>query len=346
VRDVKFRPRSLALALVLLAALTACSGAAGSTASSGSGGTKQIRVAFFSAVQANTFIAAMYKGMQSAAAKQGNVSITVFDANFDATKQLNQVEDALTTKRFDAFVIVPLNYAAMVAPTKTAIAQKIQVVTWNWPIGNKLDTVEPQVPGMAGSVLTPATVDGAHHVEMINAACQGLTTCNVAYVAGAISGAFDVATMNLIKENAKTHPFIHVVQEVEGGYARNPSLKVVQNVLQAHPNVNVIDAHGDQMALGAEDAVKSANLVGKVKILGGGASVIGVTAVRAGRWFGTTLTLPETDGTTSMDLAIKGVLGQSVADKGVDNASNGQLPAILTQANTASWKAFQAQWAG
>ncbi|MDX6219298.1 MAG: hypothetical protein QOJ48_979, partial [Frankiales bacterium] len=86
--------------------------------------------------------------------------------------------------------------------------------------------------------------------------------------------------------------------------------------------------------------------VGKVKILGGGASVIGVTAVRAGRWFGTTLTLPETDGTTSMDLAIKGVLGQSVADKGVDNASNGQLPAILTQANAASWKAFQAQWAG
>lgn len=335
----------IALVTLVSALLAGCS-SSGSSSTSTSGSSKQIRVAFFSPVQANTFIAAMYKGLQDEAKKAGNVKITVFDAGFDASKQLSQVEDALTTKRFDVFVLVPLNYGAMVAPTKSAIQQKIKVVTWNWPVGNKLDTVEPQVPGMAGSVLTPATVDGVHHVQMINNACAGLTTCKVAYIAGAISGAFDVATIRLIKDNIKTHQSIQLVQEVEGGYARNPSLKVTQNVLQAHPDVNVIDAHGDQMALGAEDAVKSAGKAGKVKILGGGASEIGVAAVRAGRWFGTTLTVPETDGHDVMMLAIAAVQGKDVPKKGIDNSAGGKWPAVLTQANVNKWSGFQAQWAG
>jgi ribose transport system substrate-binding protein len=332
-------------ALAVLCLIAGCSSQAGSSASGGSG--KEIRVAFFSAVQANTFIAAIYGGMQSEAKKEGNVKITVFDAKFDASTQLNQVEDAITTNQFDAFIIQPINYASMVAPTKLAIKSGIKVVTENWPIGNALDTVEPQVAGMSGSVLTPATVDGAHHVEMINSACAGVATCNVAYVAGAISGAFDVATMSLIKADLKTHPNIHFVQEVEGDFSRTPSLTAVQNLLEAHPDVTVIDAHGDQMALGAEDAVKEAQLVGKVKILGGGASAIGVAAVRAGRWFGTTLTLPIDDGVSAMSLAIKGAQGQTVAEKGVDNASNSKkYPAILTASNIDAWKNFTPQWSG
>ena len=63
-------------------------------------------IAFFAAASQNGFNAAVYEGVKEAAAKAG-ATAEIFDGQFDAGLQLNQVEDAVASGRFDGFVIVP-----------------------------------------------------------------------------------------------------------------------------------------------------------------------------------------------------------------------------------------------
>ena len=101
---------------------------------------------------------------------------------------------------------------------------------------------------------------------------------------------------NAINAYLKKFPNIKVVAEQEGKYLANTGRTAMQNMLQAHPDVNVAGSSGDQMTAGMEQAVKSAGLTGKVELIGNGASIPGVAAVRAGRWYATVANLPYTEG--------------------------------------------------
>jgi ribose transport system substrate-binding protein len=64
-------------------------------------------------------------------------------------------------------------------------------------------------------------------------------------------------------------PNIQIVAEDSGMWNREKAEKVMQNMLVAHPDIDAIWASDDDMALGAESALKEAGKDKKVWILGG-----------------------------------------------------------------------------
>src|SRR5687767_3992591 len=147
------RPRIVAAALA--AALAGTLVAAGTA----TGARPSVRIAFLSGAMANTYVQASYKEMQKVA-KQEGVSLTTYEAAFDPQKQYAQIQDAITSKRFQGFVILPLDGVGLVPVVQQAVKAKIAVANLSIAIGTNYSTSRPQVAGQLVSVLDPGTKRG------------------------------------------------------------------------------------------------------------------------------------------------------------------------------------------
>jgi ribose transport system substrate-binding protein len=155
---------------------------------------------------------------------------------------------------------------------------------------------------------------------------------------------------NLPLENTRTdaveavlggHSNIKVVAQPEAGYLRDTGLKAAQDVLQAHPDIDVIASSGDQPILGAEQAVKSAGRSDQVALIGSGASRDGVEAVKEGRWFGSIVWLPQSFGEKGAEFAIKAARGEEVPRSFLPWK---ELSPIAPAATKDSVDDFEGQW--
>jgi ribose transport system substrate-binding protein len=305
-----FKRCAVAAALVLsVGAFAACGsddGGGGESAAEG-GKTKVEKIAFFGFASANSFAQATFAGVKEEAAKH-NVEVKFFDPNFDSAKQVSQIQNAITSGEYQAFIVQANDGNAVVPPIREAIEEGITVVGEFTPVGTKYDTIEPQVPGMI-FVGEPPTENGTALGEMGVEACGDMDPCNVAYLEGFKALPLDNARTDAVKAALGKAPNVKLVASVEGGYTQDTGLKAAQNVLQAHPDVNVMIGSSQAIA-GAEQAVKDAGA--KVKLIGNGGSHQAVAAVKSGRWFATYVIAEKSAGAKATELAIKKAEGEDV----------------------------------
>jgi ribose transport system substrate-binding protein len=351
-RKHRFDALLRAVALVAaLAALTggvaACGGSDKSSettaGASTTAGGKTINVAFFTAL-GNTYLEATYDGLRRGFAGK-DVAITPFDSQFDSQKQYGQIQDAIASGKFDAFVIFPVDGNAIVPLMKQASDAGIAVIDTDFPIGPRFDAVDPQAPGVAGSVLLPAVDSGKALGDMTVAACRGHDPCKVALLPGFLGSPFDTAALGAIRDVIGSHPEIQVVATQEGRLLAAPALAAAQNILQANPDLNVFTTIGDQMASGAERAVRGAGKDG-IAIIGEAASEVGVQAVRDGRWYGTTVALPGTEGEVAAQMVLQSAAG-GISPRGVNPVEKTGLPSFVSKDNLSDVPAdFRGEWKG
>ena len=271
------------------------------------GGTKVEKIAFFGFASANSFAQATYAGVKEEAAKSG-AEVKFFDPNFDSAKQVAQIQNAITSGEYQVFVVQANDGNAVVPPIREAIDEGITVVGEFTPVGTKYDTIEPQVPGMI-FVGEPPTENGTALGELGVEACGDLDPCNVAYLEGFKALPLDNARTDAVKAALAEAPNVKLVASVEGGYTQDTGLKAAQNVLQAHPDVNVMIGSSQAIA-GAEQAVKDAGA--DVKLVGNGGSRQAVKAVKSGRWYATYVIAEKSAGAKATELAIKKAEGEEV----------------------------------
>jgi ribose transport system substrate-binding protein len=281
------------------------------TTTAATASAKPVRVAFFAFASANTLAAAEYKGIQDTAAKM-NASVKEFDGKGNPQTQVNQLQTAATSGQFDAFVIFPVNGVADAPIVKQAIGKGIKVVATFSTIGKDANSLAPQVPGLSATVATGIDDSGKGIGELTAAACKGSSPCNVAYMPGLSSFFPEVLRLAAFKKEIGRTSSIKLVAVQQGQYAAQPAAAAAQNILQAHPDLNVIATSGDQMTVGAAQAVAAAGKSGKVKLIGDGASKPAVAAIRSGKWFGSYVLLPQTEGRLAAKYAIQAARGQSV----------------------------------
>lgn len=297
----------------LMAACLMVAGGCGSEDSGGGDGggggeKKEVKaIAFFGFAAANSFAQATYKGVQREAKKEG-VSAKFFDPKFDSQTQVSQIQNAITTGKYQAFIIQANDGNAVVPPVREAIDAGITVVGEFTPIGTKYDTIDPQVPGLI-FVGEPPVENGKTLGKMGVEACQDKDPCNVAYLEGFKSLPLDNARTDAVKEVLKGDPKIKVVASVEGGYTQDSGLKAAQNVLQAHPDVDVMIGSSQAIA-GAKQAVKDADA--KVALIGNGGSRQAIKAVKSGDWFASYVGAESSNGAKAAELAIKAARGEKV----------------------------------
>ena len=66
-----------------------------------------LKIAMFMPALNTSYLQANIKGAQDEAAKVG-ASVSVFDAKFDPMNQLNQMQNAIQTKQYNAFLVFPI----------------------------------------------------------------------------------------------------------------------------------------------------------------------------------------------------------------------------------------------
>jgi ribose transport system substrate-binding protein len=342
---VKGRSR-LTAALAALAAcallVAACGGddesSSGSTAAkSGAANDKKVRIAYLSFAVANSYDAPMLAAAQTVA-QENNAEIQVFDAANDPKKQFAQLQTAASSGRFDAIIVQPIFGTGLITGVQDAIANKVKVVNMDQILGKDLSTDQPQVDGLSGNVVFVPTEIGDKLGKLVVDACasKSLDPCKIGYLYDIKASALDVAIRGAFQKAIAGSP-VKIVAQGESFFTPAKGLAAAQNMLQAHPDLNLI-VGSDQ---GIEGAVQA---LGKkpVLLVGYGGSAAGIQGVAAGQWFGDVAQLPASEGRLAAQAAIKAV--REGKDTGGQNPV-ADLPAegVVTKDNASQ---FTAEWPG
>jgi ribose transport system substrate-binding protein len=328
------RPRRTAI----IALATAGAVAAVGLASGASGSRERPRIAFLSFAVANSYDAPMLKAAK-AAAKKGGATVTVFDAANDPKKQFAQLQTVASSKQYDAIILQPIFGPQLIPLVKQAIKNGIKVVNVDQILGTNPGTAKPPVAGMSGNVVFIQTAIGTKQGQLVVQACRAnnLNPCNVGYLYSVKVSSLDTAIRKGFDSVIKSVPSIKVVAEGETFYQHAVALKAAQTMLQARSDINLI-VGADQGATGAEQAKAGRQLV----LVGYGGGGVGLKAVKAGRWFGTVIQRPATEGRLGMECAVAAVkTGKRCG--GIDVLKGLPNGGIVTRANASK---FKAEWPG
>jgi ribose transport system substrate-binding protein len=288
----------------------ASSGGSSSTAgSSSSSGKKVTGVAFFGFAAANSFAQATWSGVQSVT-KPAGINAKFFDPDFSAQTQVSQIEDAITTGGYQVFVVQANDGLAVVPAIERAIKKGITVVGEFTPVGSNYASIQPAVPGMIFVGEAPVT-NGQRLGQLGIQACAGLNPCQLAYLQGDTTLPLDVARTKAVLDTLKTASNVKVVADPQGGYTQATGLKAAQDVLSAHPDVNVIIG-SSQAIEGAQLAVKKAGKLGTIKLIGNGGSCQAIAGVKNGTWFATYIIAEKSSGAKATQLGIAKAEGKTV----------------------------------
>jgi ABC-type sugar transport system substrate-binding protein len=250
------------------------------------------RIAYITQCVNNPYCQATLQGIRAAAAKYG-FEFKIFDANFSAAEQLKQVENA-SAGNFDAFIFAPIAAASGCALWKQYLQPKGKpVVTLDLPMCGDND----YTPGLAGTVTVQTHAWYDDLVENAFESC-GDKPCTVATVGAYVgSDIYNMWEMS-IKKAEKKHPNVHVVVDQPGNYDPQTAMRVAQDALRAHPEIDVFISNWDDMSRGIAQAITYA---GKkpgtdVRIYSTGAQKDAVTKIKAGIYNSSIVNLPYEEG--------------------------------------------------
>lgn len=298
-------------------------------------------IAYLSASTANTWLASSKRAMDEVAAKE-NVTITEFDGQFKPEEQTKQLQDAIASQKYDGIVITSISGEGIIPDLKDAIDQGIEVAVLNQVVGPKLDTPDPQVDGLAVSVLAPPLRSGERLGKLTLTACEGVDPCRVAYLYGIKGIPLDTALRQGFDSVVKENPAIKVVAEGEGKYlGPDEGAKATQTILAATPDFEVLIG-SDQSVQGAQQALEDAGKLDKVKLIGLGGSKAAIEAIKAGKWFGGVFGAPFDEGKIAIEALIAAIREGKKAG-GVDPLTRLPDEGLVTQDNVDK---FEPQWAG
>jgi ribose transport system substrate-binding protein len=328
--------RKVVALLTVLAALAAAGSATVTTATGAP--KKTIRIAVFLASAANTYWAASYLGAQDAAKKhpEADVKFTTFDGQFNTNKQVNQLRDALVSKKYDAWYIGPNDGGPLTPTIKQAIKQGVKVGCSLVPCGPNIRNTKIQIPGQTIFVGLGFYPNGQLLGKLVVQGCAGVDPCKVFWMPGLPTLPLEKARTDGLFSVIKPHKNIKVVSIQAGGYLAAPALTATQNVLQAHPDLNVIVSSGDQMIAGAVRAAKAAGKSG-IKMYGNGCTIEAKKLIVQGVQTGCTVYLPRTEGRLVVDALIKAVENKGKSGVSIDPTPLSPIGGLGTKANIAKF---------
>ncbi|MCD9196974.1 sugar ABC transporter substrate-binding protein [Aeromicrobium sp. zg-Y1379] len=202
----------------------------------------------------------MVEAVKARGAKYG-FEVTAFDGKFDAQTQVQQVQNAITQKKFNAMIIVPQVSALLCKPlTQDAPAANIVVVTVDTPVcdaGETSDMSKVAVPGVLAQVGDSGTT-GAFIAGMKTALTKYPDNKNVLLITPPTGTSNHTQTVDAFDEALKPAGYKVVAETVTADYSTASGLKGTQDALQAHPEINLILGPYAPVSYGASLATKAA----------------------------------------------------------------------------------------
>jgi putative xylitol transport system substrate-binding protein len=183
------------------------------------------------------------------AVKNGEVDVTVFDGNYTALTQQDQI-NTMITQKFDAIIFVPIDAEAGVTPVQAAHDAGIPVIGSNTRVNTDL---------LTSYVGSDDTVSGYLEAKTVldKIGCKG----NVVILEGPIGQSAQISRLEGNKKALAECPDVKVLEDQTANWSRAEAQKLMENWLTAHPGeINGVIGQNDEMALGAIEAIKQAGL--------------------------------------------------------------------------------------
>ncbi len=301
---------------------------------------RQIRIAYLSFAVQNSYDAPMLAAAKAAATRT-HATLTVFDANNSPTTQYSQLQDAITSHRYQGIIVQPIFGTGLIGLVKQAIAHHIQVANLDQILGPNLGTDSPQVKGLAANVVFVPTEIGRKLGSLVVQACARHHPCNVGYMYDIKASALDEAVYRGFVASTHGHANVKIVAQGQSFFTPSLGLTAAQNMLQSNPNLTLI-VGSDQGIEGSQQAVAAAGKTGKVILVGYGASAAALRGVKSGTWYGDVAQLPATEGRLAVeDLA--SAIRTGVITGGVDPVAELPSGGVITKSNVDQ---FHAEWPG
>jgi ribose transport system substrate-binding protein len=303
-------------------------------------------IAFLAASSENGFNQAVYQGTVEAAEALGNVTVDIFNGEFNATLQYSQVEDVVASGKYQGMVILPNDSVGIASAVEEAVKSGMKVATTLFPLGPKLDTLEPQIDGLVTTVASNPAIGAKAEADAVVDYCADKSPCKVVIMIGQLIYPFDKLRYDTFTSTLAGHDNIEVVATVEGNYDPDQSLTGMQDVLQSNPDLDVVLSNADQHLVGAEIALEDAGIdVPSLYLIGGGANQIAIDAIRAGRWDATLAEFPVSMGRTALKAVVDALEGKDVPTY-TDASKIGSVPYLVTKEILDANPDFVAEWQG
>ena len=215
--------------------------------------------------------------------KLGDIDLIISDGQVSSPKQTADVEAAIT-KKVDGIVISPNDVEALVPALQEVVDAKIPVVTFDRRVN--------KVPGILAHVGADNVKGGeaqGHLIEKLFP--DGATVMNLQGQSGSSPAIDRNKGLHNVLDQAKDK--YKIVFEDTAAFARDKGLSVTESALAGMPKPpDVISCANDDMALGALEALRARNLVGKVKLIGFDALPEALGQIKAGNMTATIEQLP------------------------------------------------------
>ncbi len=183
------------------------------------------------------------------AVASGRVELTILDGRYDALVQNNQFE-TLITRQFDAAIFVPIDIDAGATGVQIAHDAGIPVVGSNTRVNSEL---------LAAYVGSDDVQSGYMEAKAVldKIGCKG----NVVIIEGPLGQSSQVERRKGNLKALEECPDVKVLEMKTANWSRAEALSLMENWLTSYRGqIDGVIGQNDEMALGAIEAIKAANL--------------------------------------------------------------------------------------
>ena len=297
--------------------LTAAAGLLGAVATAAS--AQSILVSMKGPGAGNPFWAAVERGATEKAAEMG-VDVVVLSppTESDVPAQIAQVEDQLA-KGVDGIVIAPTDPNALAPVIDEAIADGVSVVFIDTKGANEGVTYIGTDNQMGASL-------AAKHI------CENVEAgADVAILQGIITQSTGKARADGSREGLGACG-LNIVAEQTGEWDRAKGLAVMENIITGNPNLKGVFASNDNMGLGAIEALKNADMLDQVFLVGFDANPDAAESVLAGEMSATVAQNPYNMGAFGIE-SVMTLIGGGSLDPVIDTGT-----VLVTMENAEDFK--------
>lgn len=247
----------------------------------------------------NPFFVTMKEGINDLA-KENKTKTIISDAQNDASKQSNDIDD-LIQQKVDVILVNPVDSSAIEPAVEAANEADIPVIAIDRSSdGGKILTLvaSDNIKGgeMAANYIVKKLGDNAKVVQL-----EGVPGASATRERGE---GFDKIAKNKLD----------VLDSQSADFDRAKGLTVMENLLQAHKDIAGVFAQNDEMALGAAEALKSAGK-SDVIVVGFDGNEDGIKAVKSGGMAATVAQQPKEMGKLALKAAYDYFSGKKIEEK-------------------------------
>lgn len=236
---------------------------------------------------------------KGAAASGAKVDIQAAQSESDQIGQLSMMEN-MVGSTYKGLLISPQTDANLQPAIDEAIQAKIPVV-------NVDDAVVSSIDHFVGNVQRENGVRAANW--FIQHDPKGGKVAIIEGQAGVFAAVQRTAGFRATMQATKN---FQVVASVPGNWDRQQSYDAAATILQQHPDLVGIYCNNDTMALGVVEAVKAANLLAQVHVIGTDGTNDAYVSIKAGDLTGTVDSFPTLTGEIALQVIERLAAGQAM----------------------------------